>query len=277
MSGLRLLREGDQQRFSELLAVDPVANCFVASRFEVAGLESWRLGGEVLGHFQGRELTSALFVGANLIPIGPTESAGSTYADQLRSQGRRSSSIVGPATQVLALWSALEPAWGPAREIRAVQPLMLIDGPPKLTGDPMVRNATYEDLELLLPACVAMFTEEVGLAPFPIGAGAAYRSRVADLVRSGRSYVRLVDGRVEFKAEVGAVSRSVCQVQGVWVAPECRGQGLSVIGMAAVVAAARARHSPTVSLYVNGYNKPARASYEHVGFREVGSFATVLF
>jgi predicted GNAT family acetyltransferase len=32
-----------------------------------------------------------------------------------------------------------------------------------------------------------------------------------------------------------------------------------------------------VSLYVNDYNTKALAAYRRVGFREVGSFATVLF
>jgi predicted GNAT family acetyltransferase len=31
------------------------------------------------------------------------------------------------------------------------------------------------------------------------------------------------------------------------------------------------------SLYVNDYNTKARATYERVGFEQVGTFATVLF
>ncbi|MCU1653407.1 MAG: family N-acetyltransferase, partial [Pseudonocardia sp.] len=31
------------------------------------------------------------------------------------------------------------------------------------------------------------------------------------------------------------------------------------------------------SLYVNGYNSPARAAYARVGFSQIASFATVLF
>ncbi|HZA30090.1 MAG TPA: DUF4081 domain-containing protein, partial [Propionibacteriaceae bacterium] len=44
--------------------------------------------------------------------------------------------------------------------------------------------------------------------------------------------------------------------------------------MAAVVQLAR-KLVPTVSLYVNDYNLPARAMYDRVGFAEVGEFATV--
>jgi predicted GNAT family acetyltransferase len=122
-----------------------------------------------------------------------------------------------------------------------------------------------------------MFTEEVGVSPELGDGGASYRARVAELVRSGRSFVRVEDGRVVFKAEIGAVSRAACQVQGVWVAPDRRGEGLSVTGMAAVVRASLAEIAPVVSLYVNDFNAPALAAYRRVGFEQVGTFATVLF
>ena len=80
-----------------------------------------------------------------------------------------------------------------------------------------------------------------------------------------------------FKAEVGAVTRQACQVQGVWVPPELRGRGYASGGMAAVVEHARATMAPVVSLYVNDFNAPARAAYRRAGFSEVGTFMSVLF
>jgi hypothetical protein len=47
--------------------------------------------------------------------------------------------------------------------------------------------------------------------------------------------------------------------------------------MAAVVRDALRRVAPSVSLYVNDYNIPARRAYARCGFRQVGEFATVLF
>ena len=52
-------------------------------------------------------------------------------------------------------------------------------------------------------------------------------------------------------------------MQGVWLEPELRGKGLSAPAMAAVVQLARTV-VPTVSLYVNDYNLPARATYARV-------------
>jgi len=143
--------------------------------------------------------------------------------------------------------------------------------------DPRVRRTRPDEIELVLPACVAMFTEEVGVSPVTADGGATYRARVAELIRSGRAFARIEDGRVVFKAEVGSATHAACQVQGVWVPPELRGRGLSAPGMAAVAVQAMADIAPVVSLYVNDYNHAARATYRKVGFTDRGTFMSVLF
>lgn len=147
----------------------------------------------------------------------------------------------------------------------------------EVTPDPLVRRIRKDEIELLMPACVAMFTEEVGISPLAGDGGLLYQARVAELVGAGRSFARVEDGKVVFKAEIGAATSQACQIQGVWVAPEYRGRGLSETGMAAVLRHALADVAPVVSLYVNDYNTPARKAYRRVGFREVGAFMSVLF
>jgi predicted GNAT family acetyltransferase len=149
--------------------------------------------------------------------------------------------------------------------------------PPKIEFDDQVRYSTAADLDELVPACVAMFTEEVGISPTLGGAGTAYRNRVTELVSSRRSYVRYLGSELVFKAEVGTVGAGVAQIQGVWVKPEHRGTGLSIPAMAAVVKLVLADIAPVASLYVNEFNLPALATYRNVGFEQVDTFATVLF
>jgi len=67
------------------------------------------------------------------------------------------------------------------------------------------------------------------------------------------------------------------QIQGVWVAPDRRGQGLAAAGLAAVVSACRREIAPIASLYVNVWNEPARRAYARVGFEQTGTFATIMF
>jgi predicted GNAT family acetyltransferase len=274
---LRVLAPRDLAAVRAVLARDPVAHCFVSSRVRASGLDAWRLGGELWGWSQDGELTSLLYLGANLVPVATTPESRRAFADRCRRIGRRCSSIVGPVEEVEPLWALLRDSWGPARDIREHQPVMVIEGPSPVAPDPGVRRVREDEVDLLLPACVAMFTEEVGVSPLLGGAAEAYRARVAELVRQGKAYARIDGGRIVFKAEVGAVGDGVCQVQGVWVAPEFRGLGLSVPGMAAVVEQARREHAPVVSLYVNDFNTAARRSYLSAGFRQTAEFTTVLF
>ena len=126
-----------------------------------------------------------------------------------------------------------------------------------------------------MPAAAAMFTEEIGYPPYR-GSATLYRQGISSLIRQGHTFVRVDDGEIVFKADVGSVALGVAQVQGVWVAPRWRGRGLAVPAMAAVVEQVRAEIAPVVTLYVNDFNTPARATYARVGFTEIGSFATVL-
>lgn len=220
-------------------------------------------------------LAGLCWTGGNMVPLGVEPSAMPEVAAEVRRRGRRYSSIVGPAEGVMALWELLEPTSPRARDVRPDQPSMVITGDPLVAADPAVRLTTDDDFDVLMPACVSMFTEEVGHSPLSIGGG--YERRVRSLVATKRSLARIEDGRVVFKAELGTVALGVTQVQGVWVEPEMRGQGIAQAGMAAVVEYARAHIAPTVSLYVNSYNTGAIRTYDAVGFRQVGTFATVLF
>jgi predicted GNAT family acetyltransferase len=276
LAGARLLEDRDLPALQALLDADPVAHCFVASRVAAAGLDPWRLGAEVWG-YGGSRLEAACFAGANLVPVGTSRTALRSFADRARRQGRRCSSIVGPADAVVPLWEELAPYWGRPRDVRRNQPLLATSEPPPLPGDPRVRPVEPDELDVLMPACIAMFTEEVGTSPLGTDGGASYRARVRDLIAAGRSFARIDDGEVVYKAEIGAVSRHACQLQGVWVHPARRRRGLGAAGTAAVVATALRTVAPVVSLYVNDFNRPARAAYRRVGLTEVGRFASVLF
>ncbi|MEA5454599.1 GNAT family N-acetyltransferase [Sinomonas sp. JGH33] len=273
---VRTLEHEDTLELCEFAAEDPVANVFIAAHVLASGTAGpTASGAEILGAFDGDgRLTAACWLGANIVPVGMGEAAAPAFADVIRATDRRFASIFGPAGATLALYNGLPGRH--AREVRAVQPLMALEGGPSLRPDPLVRITTLDDFHAVAPACVAMFEEEVGYSPV-VGGSDNYYRRVRQLIQQGHSMARFGDdGQVLFKAELGAVSSAVTQVQGVWVNPSHRGMGLSHGGMAAVVAFAR-RLAPTVSLYVNDYNYRARACYERVGFERVGTFATVLF
>jgi hypothetical protein len=274
---VRLLDERDRGAVLAICDRDPVTNVFVGARVRAMGVAPGRLGAQLWGHDHNGRLESLCYSGANLVTVNATPDAINAFGERALRQGRRCSSVVGPAQQIQALWALLRPHWGPARDIRAVQPVMATQGPPLIAPDSRVRRVRPDEADILWPACVAMFTEEVGVSPTIGDGGASYRARMEQLIRGGRAFARIENGQVIFKAEIGAVTPQACQVQGVWVRPECRGRGLAAPGMAAVVAEATRTIAPVVSLYVNDFNAPARATYRRVGFTEAGRFMSVLF
>jgi hypothetical protein len=266
----------DQAR--NLIDQDPVRHCFLAARLEQSKQSRFRPSyPDLLGYFDDGKLKSILMTGANIVPVNTSLIARQEFAAILNRSGRRSSSIVGPAEETLDLWSKVSNSWGPAREVRSNQPVMAMRSNSVKEIDQGVRYSNLSDLEELMPACVAMFTEEVGVSPTANGAASAYRNRISELVSGRRSFVKYLDSELVFKAEVGTVGAGVAQIQGVWVKPEHRGKGISVPAMAAVVKLILADLAPVASLYVNDYNEVALNTYRSVGFEQVDTFATVLF
>lgn len=285
---VRILTPGDTPALQRLIGREPVANVSVAASLQArgdAGPGRGRNGPLVLAidggtptvgsQHEPAELAAACWVGSNINPVGASPAQAELFGLALRALRRRVSSIYGEAEAVLELYDSA--GWTHHREIRPEQPLMSITGPPAVKPLHGVRPSRSDEFGEVEPACAAMFTEELGVSPYSQGAS-QYRERIRSLIQAGHSLIHRDPGTGEivFKAEFGAVTREVVQIQGVWVHPGHRGRGLAAPGMAAVVLHGL-KLAPTVSLYVNSYNTPALRTYQRVGFERAGTFATVLF
>jgi predicted GNAT family acetyltransferase len=273
---VRVLTREDLPSAIRVLSSNPVENVFVASRVRAAGLEQASLGCPVWGYERDGLLRSLCHAGSNLVPVNADPAALAAWTEFAGPQ-RMCASIIGPSAVALDLWRRLGERWGAvwseARDVRPHQPVLSLDTEPAVTPDPRVRRVTLDQWDAYTDAAVKMYTEEIGVSPIQ-GNPAGYRFYVRQLITSGRAFGIFEGDRVVFKADLGSVSGSVSQVQGVWLEPELRGRGLAAPAMAAVVRLARTV-VPTVSLYVNDYNRPARATYARVGFQQVGEFATI--
>ena len=271
------LVEADLPSLHRLLDLDPIANAVVTSRLLAAtSLDSRRLGGTVLGIRGQGEVIAACYSGGNLVPVGGAGEDLVRIAECVARRPRIATSVVGPADAVAAIWPALAPFWDVPREVRRSQPLLLLRGEPLRAADGAVRRARPADLDRYLPAAAAMFTEELGVPPERSSSRSAFRARVGELIRAGRAFARFDRrGEVMFKADFGAVTPHTVQVQGVWVRPDLRSQGIGTAALATVLRYAL-RIAPTASLYVNDFNAPARRVYEKLGMCEHGMLSTVL-
>ena len=146
-----------------------------------------------------------------------TRRASRTVAARIMRQRRQCASIFGPSEQVVGLWNRLGPSWGPVRAIRGHQPLLTTSTRPRARPAyrPRVRPARLDEVGLVVPAAAHMFTEEIGYPPY-FGSDRGYRASVAALIRQGHTFIRVEDGEVIFKADVGSSP---------WVARRFRASG----------------------------------------------------
>lgn len=274
--GVRLLQQADTASVQSLVDSDPVAHAFIDAQLIASGTVAPNSSAHYLGRFEHGLLVSACWVGSNVVPITHDAEEGAAFGRALLRQRRRFASIFGPSDAVLGLWDELQAGRQRSFDVRERQPLMALRRAPREGRANVVRRAWPTDYDYLLPACVAMFEEELGYSPLQHGE-AQYRARVDWLIRSGHALVETdLAGGILFKAELGVVTPRATQVQGVWMNPAFRGRGLAASRMADVAALAL-EIAPTVSLYVNDYNERALVTYERVGFEQIGEFATVLF
>ncbi len=274
---VRVLGPGDVPAALAVIRRDPVTNVFVDYRTRITQLDRRWLGGEMWGFYDDDALVSLCHVGANMVPVNATPAACEAFVEQALRWSPRCSTVVGPHDAVAALWAGLEGHWPRPRDLRWDQPHLVATRPARWPRDRAVRRTRKDQIDALYPACVAMYTEEVGISPEIDGGRDLYRARVRQLVSRGWSFSRIEDGRVLFKAEVACSTPFACQIQGVYVDPEVRGEGLASAGMATVVDICLREIAPAVSLYVNAHNLAARRAYARVGFEQAGTFSTLMF
>src|SRR6478609_1753889 len=159
---VRVLGGADTGQLLALAHRDAVANVFILSHLESAGTASPTAGGaSIFGVFDGGTLLGACWAGANLVPVGLDPDLAGLVAMAAHRSARRYASIFGPAESVLAVYSALEQLGQSAHEVRDDQPLMTITGPPAVSPEPGLGFGELADFDRILPACAAMFEEEV--------------------------------------------------------------------------------------------------------------------
>ena len=277
---VRPLQREDQGLALAALDRNPIRDVFIASRILHDGALTSLGPSPLWGAFDaGQQLRGLLHVGPNLVPAADDQgvcealaaAAGGLYPTRM---------VVGERVTVELLWSMIGSSYPAPREVRprqfvyALEPEWLAGGQvAKAPGMPRLAERSDEDRVLRLSA--AMYTEEMGENPMardPDG----YRRRVRMLTARGWTYVYEVGGRLQFKMDVGCASDRTAQIQGVYVPPELRGQGVGTTAMAACCALALDRH-PNLSLYVNDFNTPAVNLYERIGFRrEPYDFQTIM-
>jgi uncharacterized protein len=136
-----------------------------------------------------------------------------------------------------------------------------------------LRQATLDDLEMIMPVQAQMAFEESGVNPMKVDP-TGFRLRCARRIEQGRVWVWVENGRLIFKADIIAETQQVSYVEGVYINPEERGKGY---GLRCISQLGRTLLSRTASvcLLVNEKNREAQDFYSRAGYKLRSYYDTI--
>lgn len=254
------------------LARAPYVNVFVSylMLFDLSPPTRQRL----LVAYDCDRVCGAAYFGRQLALACDAEAVDAFAHEARRHRGERM--IIGERSTVLSFWEQVRGWHQKPRLVRDRQLVMAIDRTQlrPFEGPVLVRHARSNDWHDVAASSAALIEQE--LAYDPRGASADFNANVREMIERDLWWVGESDGRLCFFCNVGPWCQKTAQLQGIWTPPDLRGRGLATASFSAICARLL-DHTPTLSLYVNDFNRAAIALYERVGFAHVADFQTMLF
>jgi len=259
---VRELDDGDRERVLEFLSQDPMRSVNLRGAITDYGISNPAHRGRFFGYYEDGRLAGVALLG-HIISICAEDDALSYFAEKAAEVRAKGHIIFGPRTQVEA-FSAHLSRYG--RETKAVvEQYWYVCRQPRLPVQQLqLRRANVEELEVVACAQAEMAYEASGTDP-RLADPEGFRRRVLGRIEKGRIWVKILDGKVVFKADTHHETPDAAYLEGVWTHPDYRNRGIAKSCMAELVHRLLRKHQ-SVCLVVEPEEAAARKVYERVGF-----------
>jgi predicted GNAT family acetyltransferase len=270
-----LLSDSARKEVMEFLAERPLQTIMLAGMVADNGLASALNRGNFYGCRSGAgKLEAVALIGHFVLMEARTDRAVQEFA-RVASDCTVTRMIMGESHVMQEFWTCYSPA-APKLKHNCRERLLEANGPIETAAAvPDLRVATRDDLDLLIPVHAQMTLEETGINPLerdPEG----FRSRYLRRIEQERTWVLFESGELIFKAEIVSDTPEIVYLEGVWITPLSRCQGL---GTRCVSQLVRQLLSPdsrrSVCVFVNERNPSAIKFYERAGFKSRDVHETV--
>ena len=262
--GLHKLTEGEAAEVLTFLANRPLHTFVMASFIRDNGLTGEANRGH---HYAYRnefgQIEGVALVGHLTLVETQSDAAMKSFAELTRDCAN-AHALVGEWTKVGQFLDHYSPEARTPRHLNR-QLLMERNQPmaPKELND--LRPATMDDLDLVVPVHAQMAFEESGVNPLekdPVG----FRQRCARRIEKGRTWVVTSNGQLKFKADIAGETPEVIYLEGIYVAPDQRGDGF---GSQCLIQLTNhlLRQAGSVCLLANLRNHAAQNCYRKAGFK----------
>lgn len=268
------LKNEDRNEALAFLAIRPVHTVVMSSFINDNGLESELNRGKFFGYRDAAgKLEGVALIGHSTLIEARTEPAMQAFAAIARSSKTHINLIMSADNGADRFWKYYTDG---IREPRLSFTELLFE-----TAFPFmvqnceykVRNASIDELQQVAEAQAEIAFLESGIDPLQRDRE-GFLARVQRRIEQGRVFVVVENGKLIFKADVIAEASDVSYLEGVYVAPEYRGQGIGARCLASLNLQLFSRTS-TVCLLSNAVHVQAHKSFEKAGLRATGSCKTL--
>lgn len=273
-SRLSLLGESDRQEVLGFLNLRPVHTVVMTSFIQDNGLES----ADNRGKFYGYRNQHGMLEGVAL--IGHTTLVEARSEDSLKAFSIIARQSETPIHLMMSDGSTIESFWkhytGDNRQPRLVCSELLFElSFPFFVQqcDWDVRLAAFEELEQIAAAHDEVAFIESGVSPM-LKDREGFLKRCLKRIEQNRTFVVFENGRLVFKADIVAETSATIYLEGIYVAPEYRGQGigsscLSKLGLQLM------ERAENICLLSNVEFTGAHKSFSKAGFKNTDCCQTI--
>lgn len=211
------LSNHDFERVIRLLAQNPLYGIHLRSLIEDYGLVHAAHRGRFFGYYEDNQLAGVVLLGHAFLlfaELGAEDDALGQFARIAADTWTEGHVIYGPRQQVETFWRHLEQHGFQTRLTRNHR-LYVCHSPHSRPDRFQLQPATPAELEVVSNAQAEMVIEESGTDP-RLKDPEGFRCRVTERILRERTWVKIVDGKVIFKAELVSDTPDVIYLEGIW-------------------------------------------------------------
>ena len=273
LSRLTKLTEDNRSELMAFLRIRPVHTVVMASFINDNGVESELNRGTFFGYRNDTDkLEGVALIGHTTLIEAHSQEAMAAFAAKAKAERAQISLILSEHDAALDFWSFYSPASEPQQNFTE---LLFEAAFPMLVQDCKweIRLAQIDEIEAIAKAHAEVAFIETGRDPMTTDRN-GFLERVARRIEMGRTFVVFDGGKLIFKADIVAEADGIIYLEGVYVAPDVRGQGigsrcLSRLNLTLLERADR------ICLLSNERFAGAHRSFEKAGYHVTGGCTTL--
>jgi len=274
LSRVTILGDADKEEVVKFLSMRPVHTVVMTSFINDNGLESELNRGRFYGYrnIEGT-LEGVALIGHSTLLEARSDEALRAFAHIAKSSDTPVYMIMSSGNNADRFWNYFRNGISTPR--LACSELLFEVAFPYLVKDCKwaIRLATADELQQVAEAQAEVALIESGICPLERDRE-GFLTRVLRRIEQGRVFVVVEDGKLLFKADIIAETDEVIYLEGVYVAPERRGEGVGSACLASLTLELLER-AANICLLSNVDHKGAHRSFAKAGFRHTDQCLTL--